>query len=101
MDVDVEELRQRGLLIALELRTLGDTTLDRLLRPHKIHQIEAVIAALTEFAARCEAEAESLEAAQSAVAEIRWALAQCLDRLARIAVAAAPKMPPAPSRAQE
>lgn len=92
MDVEIEELRRRGLLVALELRTLGNTELDRLLRPHKIHQIEAVIAALTHCAENPGAEAESVEAAQSAVVEIRWALAQCLDRLARIAAASAPKM---------
>jgi hypothetical protein len=92
MDIEIEELRRRGLITVLELRTLGDTELDRLLRPHKIHQIEAVIATLTRCAENPNAESKRKEAAQSAIAEIRLALAQCLDRLARIAMASAPKM---------
>jgi len=91
MDDEIEELRRRGILTVLELRTLGDTELDRLLRPHKIHQIENVIAALTRRLESPQIETETVEAARSAIAEIRTALAQCLDRLARIAMASAPR----------
>lgn len=96
MDTEIEELRRRGILTVLELRTLGDTELDRLLRPHKIHQIETIIAALNRCAEAPETEThvedEHAEAARSAIAEIRSALAQCLDRLARIAMMSAPKL---------
>lgn len=79
-------------MTVLELRTLGDTELDRLLRPHKIHQIEGIIAALTRCAEQARPEEQHAEAARSAIAEIRSALAQCLDRLARIAMMSAPKL---------
>jgi hypothetical protein len=94
MDGDIEELRRHGLLIALELRTLGDTELDRLLRPHKIRQIEAVIDALARHPdAAANAGAERSEAAETALAEVRWALAECLDRMARV-VLASQSLPP-------
>lgn len=92
MDVEIEVLRRRGLIAVLELRTLGDTDLDQLLRPHKIRQIEGMIAALTRCAETPGASPEWMDAAHSSIAEIRWALAQCLDRLARAATAAAAKM---------
>jgi len=92
MDEKIEELRRSGLIAVLELRTLGDTELDQLLRPHRIRQIEGIIDALTQCAETSGAPTEWMDAAHSAVAEIRWALAQCLDHLARAARAAAGKM---------
>jgi RecB family exonuclease len=93
MDGEIEELRRRGLLVALELRTLGDTELDRLLRPHKIRQVEAAIDALVRRAdAAAMAGPEQVEAAETALAEVRWALAECLDRMARVAMTPAPKL---------
>jgi hypothetical protein len=93
LDGDIEDLRRRGLLIALELRTLGDTELDRLLRPHKIRQIEAVIESLSQHAeAAASREPERIEAVETALAEVRWALAECLDRLARVVLDTAPKL---------
>jgi hypothetical protein len=88
MDQQIEEMRRNGLIAGLELRTLGDTDLDHLLRPHRIRQIEGIIAALTRCTETPDAAPDVLNAAQSAIAEIRWALAQCLDRLAQTAMAA-------------
>lgn len=93
MDAEIDELRRRGLLVALELRTLGDTELDRLLRPHKIRQVEAVIEALAQHADdAATVDGKRHEAAQTALAEVRWALAECLDRLAQVVLASAPKL---------
>jgi hypothetical protein len=77
----IEELRHRGLVAVLELRTGGNSELSHLLRPHKIRQIEAIIIALNRCAADGTAHPEWRDPALNAIAEIRGALAVCLQRL--------------------
>jgi hypothetical protein len=77
----IEELRNRGLIAVLELRTSGDTELSHLLRPHKVRQIEAIIVALSRCAADGGEHAEWRTRALNAIGEIRAALAVCLKRL--------------------
>ncbi|MGE5539198.1 MAG: hypothetical protein ACM30I_11310 [Gemmatimonas sp.] len=77
----IEELRHRGLVAVLELRTSGDSELSHLLRPHKIRQIEAIVVALSRCAADGSGHPEWREPALQAIGEIRSALAICLQRL--------------------
>jgi hypothetical protein len=77
----IEELRTRGLIAVLELRTGGDSELAHLLRPHKIRQIEAIVVALSRCAADGGSRPEWREPALGAIAEIRGALAVCLKSL--------------------
>lgn len=77
----IEELRHRGLVAVLELRTGGESELSRLLRPHKIRQIEAIMVALSRCAADTAVHPEWREPAFAAIAEIRDALAVSLKRM--------------------
>ncbi|HTI88872.1 MAG TPA: hypothetical protein VL966_19895 [Alphaproteobacteria bacterium] len=77
----IEELRHRGLVAVLELRTSGDTELSQLLRPHKVRQIEAIVVALSRCANEGATHPEWREPALAAITEIREALAVCLQRI--------------------
>jgi hypothetical protein len=84
----IEELRHRGLVAVLELRTGGDSELSQLLRPHKIRQIEAIMVALSRCATDTAVHPEWREPALTAIAEIRDALAVSLKRMAWTSVEA-------------